>query len=155
MSKLKINTSDWVELLAQQADISKKDADDFIKTLISVIEETLLSKDFIKINELGTFKLQWNAPRKSVDVNTGEDIVIDGYYRVAFTPDVQLRELANEPYAHLEAVVIDEIEEGQKVKKEADDTDGIPLKYFDEQATEIKDILSEINALNHANEQRR
>ena len=155
MSKLKINTSDWVELLAQQADISKKDADDFIKTLISVIEETLLSKDFIKINELGTFKLQWNAPRKSVDVNTGEDIVIDGYYRVAFTPDVQLRELANEPYAHLEAVVIDEIEEGQKVKKEADDADEIPLKYFDEQATEIKDILSEINALNHANEQRR
>ena len=44
MSKLKINTSDWVELLAQQADISKKDADDFIKTLISVIEETLLSR---------------------------------------------------------------------------------------------------------------
>ena len=155
MSKLKINTSDWVELLAQQADISKKDADDFIKTLISVIEETLLSKDFIKINELGTFKLQWNAPRKSVDVNTGEDIVIDGYYRVAFTPDVQLRELANEPYAHLKAVVIDEIEEGQKVKKEADDADEIPLKYFDEQATEIKDLLSEINALNHANEQRR
>jgi nucleoid-associated protein YgaU len=60
--------------------------------------------------------------------------------------------LANEPYAHLEAVAIDEIEEGQKVKKEVDDSGEIPLKHFDEQVTEIKDILSEINALNHTDD---
>jgi len=152
MSKLRINTSDWIDLLARQADMSKKDAGDFIKALLTVIEEALLSKDSVRIKGLGTFKLQWNAPRKSVDVNTGEDIIIDGYYRVAFTPDAELRDLANEPYAHLEAVVIDEAEDGQKVKKEADDSDEIPLKHFDEQVTEIKDILSEINALNHTND---
>jgi len=152
MSKLKINTSDWIDLLARQSDVSKKDAGDFIKALLTVMEEALLSGDSVKIKGLGTFKLQWNAPRKSVDVNTGEDIIIDGYHKVAFTPDAELRDLANEPYAHLEAVVIDEVEEGQKVKKEADDSGEIPLKHFDEQVTEIKDILSEINALNHTNE---
>ena len=73
-----------------------------------------MSKDSVRIKDWGTFKLQWNAPRKSVDVNTGEDIIIDGYYRVAFTPDAELRDLANEPYAHLEAVVIDEAEDGQR-----------------------------------------
>jgi len=152
MSKLKINTSDWIDLIASQADVSKKDAGDFIKALLTVMEEALLSGDSVKIKGLGTFKLQWNAPRKSVDVNTGEDIIIDGYYRVSFTPDAELRDLANEPYAHLEAVAIDEIEDRQKVKKEADDSDEIPLKHFDEQVTEIKDILSEINALNHTDE---
>jgi len=127
MSKLKINTSDWIDLLARQSDVSKKDAGDFIKALLTVMEEALLSGDSVKIKGLGTFKLQWNAPRKSVDVNTGEDIIIDGYHKVAFTPDAELRDLANEPYAHLEAVVIDEVEEGQKVKKEADDS-GNPLE---------------------------
>ncbi|MDD2285949.1 MAG: HU family DNA-binding protein [Paludibacter sp.] len=149
MSKEKINAAEIVELLAQHAAVSKKSADDFLKAFITTIEETLMSNDSVKINGLGTFKLQWNEARKSVDVNTGAEIVIDGYYKVVFTPDAALKELANEPYEHLQPVLLDEVETAEPATSdEITEPDQTPLKHFNEQADEIKDILSEINALN-------
>ncbi len=153
MSKEKINAAEIVELLSQQAAVSKKLSDDLLKALLATIEEALVSQDSVKINGLGTFKLQWNEPRKSVDVNTGAEIVIDGYHKVVFTPDVELKELANEPYAHLQPVLLDGGEEAtEKASEETADADQMPLKFFNEQASEIKDILSEINALNDKQE---
>ena len=151
----KINISELIELLAQQQSLSKADAAEFIKIFIGTIEEALMQKDHVRINGLGTFRLKWNAERKSVDVNTGEEIIIDGYYRVVFTADTELRELANEPYAHLEAVELDVMEadadekSAQKVKhtaKEFEETDN-SMQLLNDQVLEIKDILSEINAL--------
>ena len=72
MSKTKINAAEIAELLAESISVNKKLADDFLKVLIATIEESLMANDVIKIKGLGTFKLQWNEPRKSVDVNTGE-----------------------------------------------------------------------------------
>lgn len=153
MSKEKMNAAEIVELLSQQAAVSKKLSDDFLKTLLATIEEVLVSQDSVKINGLGTFKLQWNEPRKSVDVNTGTEIVIDGYHKVVFTPDAELKELANEPYAHLQPVLLDDgAEATEKSSEETVDADQMPLKLFNEQANEIKDILSEINALNDKQE---
>lgn len=153
MSKEKMNAAEIVELLSQQVAVSKKLSDDFLKALLATIEETLVSQDSVKINGLGTFKLQWNEPRKSVDVNTGAEIVIDGYHKVVFTPDAELKELANEPYAHLQPVLLDDGEEAtEKASEETADADQMPLKFFNEQASEIKDILSEINALNDKQE---
>jgi nucleoid DNA-binding protein len=153
MSKEKMNAAEIVELLSQQVTVSKKLSDDFLKVLLATIEETLMSQDSVKINGLGTFKLQWNEPRKSVDVNTGAEIVIDGYHKVVFTPDAELKELANEPYAHLQPVLLDDGEEPtENASEETTDADQMPLKFFNEQASEIKDILSEINALNDKQE---
>lgn len=153
MSKEKMNAAEIVELLSQQNAVSKKLSDDFLKALLATIEETLMSQDSVKINGLGTFKLQWNEPRKSVDVNTGAEIVIDGYHKVVFTPDAELKELANEPYAHLQPVLLDDGEDAvEKNSEETTDADQMPLKFFNEQASEIKDILSEINALNDKQE---
>jgi nucleoid DNA-binding protein/nucleoid-associated protein YgaU len=148
MRKDKMNAAELVELLAQQTNVSKKMADEFLKTLLTTIEDALFSHESVKINGLGSFKLQWNEPRKSVDVNTGAEIVIDGYYRIVFIPDAELKELANEPYAHLQPVLLDNEENTpENVSPEPEDSVGIPLKMFNEQATEIKEILSEINAL--------
>lgn len=140
-----MNAAEIVELIAQQTAVSKKMADDFLKALIMTIEEALMSQDNVKIDGLGTFKLQWNEPRKSVDVNSGSEIIINGYHKVVFIPDAELKELANEPYAHLQPVLLDDSDTDQNIKE---DLNKIPLKLFNEQANEIKDIISEINALN-------
>lgn len=150
MSKDKLHTADIAEKLAVGLSLNKRVAEDFMKALVAVIEESLLTNDTVKIKGLGTFKLQWNDPRKSVDVNTGDEIIIEGYYKVAFTPEEEVKALVNEPYAHLEPILLnDDVEEsdGKSVGEQLEET-VVPLKLFNEQATEIKDILSEINALN-------
>jgi len=106
MSKDRINTSELAALLATHLSVAAKDAEAFIQALIEVMEEQLLANDVLKIKGLGSFKLQWNEPRKSVDVNTSEDIIIDGYYKISFTPEPELKELVNAPYAHLQPVVL-------------------------------------------------
>lgn len=151
MSKEKINAVDIVEILAQQLSFSKKNIDEFLKAFAYTIEEELLKKESVKIHELGTFKLQWNEPRKSVDVNTGEDIIIDGYHKVVFIPDIYLKELANEPFAHLQPIELDSDNIAEKDSKDTEEhyvSTTESLKYMDEQANEIKDLLSEIKALN-------
>ena len=93
----------------------------------------------------GTFRRVWMAPRKSVNVQTGEDILLDGYYRVVFVPDRELKERVNEPYAHLEPVVLDGEPEAAQPASEPD-----PLATLAEQADEIKGLLSEIRAMSAA-----
>ncbi len=149
MSKDKISTQEIAELLSLKAGISKKAADDFIKQLFATIEDSLLAGEQVKIKNLGTFKLQWNEPRKSVNVQTGEEIILAGYNKVSFTPDAGLKDLVNEPYAHLEPVVLDENNEPEQEETPEPEADALPdpLRIFTEQANEIKDILSEIQSL--------
>ena len=90
----------------------------------------------VKINGLGTFKLQAVAPRKSVNVSTGEEIIIEGYNKVVFVPEAGVKELvekAGEMGVTAEALHLTE-------KKETVD----PLKKLGEQAEEIVDILGEL-----------
>jgi len=146
MSKDKISSQEIIDLVATKASVSKRAAEEFLKAMIATIEEALLSGELVKIKNFGTFKLQWNEPRKSVNVNTGEEIIIDGYYKVTFSPETSLKDLVNEPFAHLEAVQLDgenNLNVSEQQELEALD----PLRIFTEQATEIKDILSEIQAL--------
>jgi nucleoid DNA-binding protein len=144
MSKEKISSQEIIDLVSSKAMVSKRAAEEFLRVMITTIEEALLAGDVVKIKNFGTFKLQWNEPRKSVNVQTGEDILLAGYHKVSFTPDAQLRDLVNEPFAHLEPVIIggDFI---KKVQSETDQPD--PLRTLNDQATEIKDILAEINSL--------
>lgn len=151
MSKEKLHIADIAVQLAENLSLNKRVAEDFVKALVTVIEESLLANDTVKLKGLGTFKLQWNDPRKSVDVNTGDEIVIDGYYKVVFTPEEELKELVNEPYAHLEPILLSENSEELKVEESEVQTPD-SLKLFNEQASEIKDILSEINALSGKSE---
>jgi nucleoid DNA-binding protein len=151
MSKEKLHTADIAGQLAASLSLNKRVTEDFMKTLIATIEENLLAKDTVKLKGFGTFKLQWNDPRKSVDVNTGDEIIIEGYYKAVFTPDADFKELVNEPYAHLDPILLDdnvEMSKDNKTEDQSVDEATVPLKLFNEQATEIKDILSEINALN-------
>lgn len=147
MSKEKIHLAELSEHLSHQTGISRKTAEEFLKLLSEIIEESLLKRDSVKIKGLGTFKLQWNEPRKSVDVNTGTEILIEGYYKVAFSPDANLKEAINEPYAHLETVVLDDANLPVKQTKAVVETQAQSFEYFTEQASEIKGILTEIDAM--------
>jgi nucleoid DNA-binding protein len=145
MSKDKISSQEIIDLVSSKASVSKRAAEEFLKVLISTIEEALISGEVVKIKNFGTFKMQWNEPRKSVNVQTGEDIVLAGFHKVTFTPDNQLRDLVNEPFAHLEPVELD----GSPVEKVVTPTEPQldPLRSLNEQAFEIKNILDEIREL--------
>ena len=144
MSKEKLSSQEIIDIVALKASVSKRASEEFLKVMISTIEEALMSGDSVKIKNFGTFKLHWNEPRKSVNVQTGEDIILAGYYKVNFTPDNNLRDLINEPFGHLEAVQIgrDTPVQIEPIQKETETMD--PLRTLNEQASEIKDILAEI-----------
>ena len=86
----------WTELrrtLASRAGVSEKEANAFLTALNAEIVEALKTDKQVKINGLGIFKLQAVAPRKSVNVATGEAITIEGYNKVAFVPEAGVKEL--------------------------------------------------------------
>ena len=142
MNNEKINIQEIIDLVAAKTTYSKKQTEEFFRLLIPVIEDALLNGEPVKIKNFGTLKIHWNKPRKSVNVNTGEDIIISGYNKVVFTPDEGLKNLVNEPFAYLEPVELD----GDVVEEQHE---SVPLKILNEQALEIKSILSEINNLNN------
>lgn len=146
MSKDKISSQEIIDLVALKLSVSKRVAEDFLKVMFATIEEALIEGESVKVKNFGTFKLQWNEPRKSVNVQTGEEIVLEGYHKVVFTPDAGLKNIVNEPFAHLEPVELDA--QNEPVKQIVNEEEVFdPLRIFNEQANEIKDILSEINAL--------
>lgn len=150
MSKEKISSQEIIDLVASKLSVSKRVAEDFLKVMFATIEDALVEGESVKIKNFGTFKLQWNEPRKSVNVQTGDEIILDGYHKVTFTPDSNLKDVVNEPFAHLEPIELDAKNEPVKESVSQDEAFD-PLRIFNEQASEIKDILSEINALSNSN----
>ena len=122
----------WSELrraLAQRANISEKDANAFLTAFNAQLLEALKTEKQVKINGLGTFKLQAVAPRKSVDVTTGNEITIEGYNKVSFVPEAGVKEL------------VEKVEAGEAV--EALD----PIQKLGAQADQIVDILGDLGEL--------
>ena len=139
MADEKITLTALRKQLAQKANITEQEAGNFLTQMFDNIITGLKEDGQVKINGLGTFRLQWNAPRKSVNVQTGEEILIEGYKKVVFTPENALKERINEPFAHLETLIIDG--EGNTVEP----TTAIdPLQKLGEQAEEIKDLLADL-----------
>lgn len=99
---------DLVDLLANEKNLTKKDAEAFLRELLSLIAETIETADSVKIKDFGTFKLVKVNSRKSVDVNTGAEIEIPAHYKLSFSPDKILKDKVNTPFAHFESVVLEE-----------------------------------------------
>ncbi len=104
----RLSLQDLIDLLAKKQEITKKEAEVFLRELIAVISETIEGSESVKIKDFGTFKLVRVNARKSVDVNTGEAIEIAAHYKLSFTPDKLLKEAINRPFAHFESVVLEE-----------------------------------------------
>ena len=104
--KLMIKLTDLAAVLVEKAELTKREADFFIPLFIDVLTTGLKSDKQVKIKGLGTFKVTAVSPRESVDVNTGERIIIEGRDKISFTPEVALRDRVNVPFEQFETVTI-------------------------------------------------
>lgn len=124
----KISIQDLVHVISDKHGITQKEAGAFVTALFDVIGAGLKADRLVKIKGLGTFKVIDVRDRESVDVNTGERIVIDGRSKITFTPDSIMRDIVNRPFAQFETVVINDgvnIEELVEVDKKYE-SDNVP-----------------------------
>lgn len=118
----KISLSNIADELATKSGITHEAADTFVHSFIRTIEKGLKEDGMVKVKGLGTFKLLEVSDRGSVDVNTGERIVIKGYRKISFTPDSAMKELVNRPFAHFEPT---ELNEGFPAEEEPASSDSV------------------------------
>ena len=102
----KILISDLAKEVAKMHKLPQKETEQFIANMFAVVAEGLQQDKLVKVKGLGTFKVTQVKPRESVDVNTGERVLISGHDKVTFTPDSLMKELVNKPFAQFETVVI-------------------------------------------------
>ena len=135
MAENKLSWSELRRALATREGVSEKMAGAFLTSFQTQLIEALKIDKSVKVNGLGTFKLQAVAPRKSVNISTGEEITIAGYNKIVFVPEAGLKEMVEKGQSelgetakalHLNEPVVD------------------PLKKLGEQAEEIVGILGEL-----------
>lgn len=127
----KVTFPELVEQVAQYANTSKRMSELFLKELFATISQSLIDGESVKVKGIGTFKLTEVSPRKSVDVNTGEEIEIPGHKKLSFAPDKDMAEAINQPFMHFETEILDDdvtddqlaaIDAGEPTEAPADDT---------------------------------
>ena len=104
----KINLQQLAKILAQKKDIPQRDAEAFLKEFFDSIIQNVTTDKLVKVKGLGTFKLIEVLDRESVNINTGERIVIPGHTKLSFAPENALKDLINKPFADFQAVVLNE-----------------------------------------------
>ena len=104
----KIGNKDLAKVLIDKFGLDKTASDQFITDIFEVIGDGLCKEKIVKIKGLGTFKVTSVAPRKSVDVNTGESIVIEGRDKISFTAETAMRDLVNKPFAQFDTVIVND-----------------------------------------------
>lgn len=121
--------NDFARELSEKYGLSLGDTSDFVSAMFDVVKEELDGADSsVKIKGFGTFKVSAVGARASVDVNTGERIIIDGRNKISFTPEVLLRDRVNRPFVQFETVVLN---------------DGVDFSEIDEESEEELDSVSE------------
>lgn len=106
---------DMAGLLATQTGRTKKDSEEFLRTLINVISEGVFDDRLVKVKGLGTFKIIEVEDRESINVNTGKRFVIPGHYKFNFSPDKDLKELVNKPFSFFDTTEINNEEKLQQL----------------------------------------
>jgi len=148
--------------LAKQHNLSADDAAAFVDAFFDIISSELKNGNQVKIKGLGTFKVQAVKPRESVNVNTGERVLIEGHDKISFTPDTVMKEIVNKPFSQFETVVINDgvdTEELERIPAE-DSSDEVKSELVDdattkntseekllveEERTEVEDTKDETN----------
>jgi nucleoid DNA-binding protein len=104
----KINLQELIVLLAQKSNITKKEAETFLRECFDTMHEALLDDKLVKVKNLGAFKLTQVNDRESVDVVTGERVLIPAHYKVGFSPENSLAQAINEPFSLFVPVELNE-----------------------------------------------
>lgn len=141
------------DAVAKKHKITVKEAEKFVSAIFDVVNEGLKTDKLVKVKGLGTFKVQAVKPRESVNVNTGERVLIEGHEKVSFTPDATMKELVNKPFAQFETVVLNDgvdfadIESKSDDEEKAENIDEIVVSAekiadSDEEKTETKEEIT-------------
>ena len=104
----KLTIQDIAKVLSDRKGLSKNDASNFVNEMFDVIQQALERDMVVKVKGFGTFKIIDVDPRESVNVNTGERVLIEGHNKITFTPDQLLKEIVNKPFSQFETVVLNE-----------------------------------------------
>ena len=140
MADNKLNNVHLRQAIIDRTDATEREANLFLRVLVEQIIAGLQGGEQIKINGLGTFRLQEMAPRKSVNVNTGEPIIIPGYTKVVFAPEVSMREMVEKNKSVTPIVNLNGDSSAAPVDEEALS----PLEKLGRQADEIVGILADL-----------
>lgn len=140
MADNKLNNVHLRQAIIDRTDATEREANLFLRVLVEQIIAGLQGGEQIKINGLGTFRLQEMAPRKSVNVNTGEPIIIPGYTKVVFAPEVSMREMVEKNKSVTPIVNMNADTSAAPVDEEALS----PLEKLGRQADEIVGILADL-----------
>ena len=147
----KMTTQDLASVLVERWHIGKKEASQFVNELFFLIQKSLDEDKIVKVKGLGTFKIIDVDDRESVNVNTGDRVLIEGHGKITFTPDPLMKELVNKPFSQFETVVLkdgvdlneaenaNQSEEAEKVVlDETEDNSSAPLvEFVDEPQPEV------------------
>ena len=104
----KLTIQDIAKVLSDRKGLSKNDASNFVNGMFDIIQQALERDMVVKVKGFGTFKIIDVDPRESVNVNTGERVLIEGHNKITFTPDQLLKEIVNKPFSQFETVVLNE-----------------------------------------------
>lgn len=104
----KLSIQDLASAFAEKVDMDAKSANIFVKTVFEIVEEYIATDKIVKIKGFGTFKLISVSDRESVNVNTGERIIIAGHTKLSFTPDAALKDAVNRPFADFETTPLND-----------------------------------------------
>lgn len=137
----RIGITELARMLSSKHNMSQADAENFVRLMFAVVGDGLEQEKQVKIKSFGTFKMSSVKDRESVDVNTGERIVIEGRNKINFTPDNALRDFVNRPFAQFETVMINDGVDFEAVdrKYESIGDDAPPSSDTPEQAGPMED----------------
>lgn len=116
-----VRIQELASVLVDRYGLGKDDAEQFVSQMFQLVTDELnASQKSVKIKGLGTFKVTSVNSRESVDVNTGDRIVISGRNKISFTPDVVMRDRVNRPFAQFETVVVNDGVDFSEIDKMSD-----------------------------------
>lgn len=104
----RISIYELARVLILKNGLDRQDAEHFVSSIFSIVRSALERDSVVKIKGLGTFKIIGVEARESVNVNTGERVVIESHGKVTFTPDATMKELVNKPFSQFETVVLND-----------------------------------------------
>ena len=104
----KLNVFDLSGVLMSKNGLGDKESRRFVKAIFDVIQECLDEEKVVKVKGLGTFKIIEVDDRESINVNTGERVLIEGHSKLTFTPDSVMKEIVNKPFSQFETVILND-----------------------------------------------
>lgn len=115
-----IKIQDLAKIVAERHNKSEEEVTTFLDALVDVLLDGLHQEKVVKIKGLGTFKVTTVKERASINVNSGEPVVIEGHDKISFLPDTSMRDLVNKPFSQFETVPVNDGVEFEDIETSVD-----------------------------------